>query len=484
MRRYGLVDIPDSAEDIGAVPISRTLTINGTTYDLSADRTWTISAVNIYNSDGTLTSNRTLTLSTFSLTFAGTTSTRFFANGNVAIGKTTDNGNKLSVLGQADFGDLSTFTTVIAYRSSVSTRLGIFNGPIWMSNFTDVSLWIDCGGNGFTGNQPVRIYTDTYAAIPIQFPLCLQGNGRETIFGQDTITTTPSSLVTMVSTTKGFLPPRMTSAQRTAIGSPATGLVVYQTDGSAGLYLRNSGAWVLLGSGTGTVTTVSVVTANGFAGTVANATTTPAITLTTTITGLLKGNGTSISAAVANTDYQQPITLTTTGTSGAATKVGNTINVPQYQGQLTLTTTGTSGPASFIGTTLNIPNYSSAAPTSDGTYTPTISSQTNCGNFTTYTLHFFEVGNVVHVGGKITFSPSNTTNPFGFKMSIPVSMNLSTDYYCGGTCVRELNTTGGTVSAGSIQGGGNNLVEFFFATANSTAITDWFFTYTYYVGGL
>ena len=63
----------------------------------------------------------------------------------------------------------------------------------------------------------------------------------------------------------------------------------------------------------GTVTSVSVVSANGFAGTVATATTTPAITLTTTITGLLKGNGTAISAAVANTDYMgvgAPITKT------------------------------------------------------------------------------------------------------------------------------------------------------------------------------
>jgi hypothetical protein len=58
--------------------------------------------------------------------------------------------------------------------------------------------------------------------------------------------------------------------------------------------------------GTGTVTSVSVVSANGFAGTVATATTTPAITLTTTITGVLKGNGTAISAAVVNTDYFAP----------------------------------------------------------------------------------------------------------------------------------------------------------------------------------
>jgi hypothetical protein len=46
----------------------------------------------------------------------------------------------------------------------------------------------------------------------------------------------------------------------------------------------------------GTVTSVSVVSANGFAGTVANATTTPAITLTTSISGILYGNGTAVAA--------------------------------------------------------------------------------------------------------------------------------------------------------------------------------------------
>lgn len=53
----------------------------------------------------------------------------------------------------------------------------------------------------------------------------------------------------------------------------------------------------------GTVTSVSVVSANGFAGTVATPTTTPAITLSTTITGIVKGNGTAISTATAGTDY-------------------------------------------------------------------------------------------------------------------------------------------------------------------------------------
>lgn len=60
------------------------------------------------------------------------------------------------------------------------------------------------------------------------------------------------------------------------------------------------------GGGSGTVTSVSVVTANGFAGTVNSPNTTPAITIRTTVTGVLKGDGTSISAATAGTDYLSP----------------------------------------------------------------------------------------------------------------------------------------------------------------------------------
>lgn len=48
----------------------------------------------------------------------------------------------------------------------------------------------------------------------------------------------------------------------------------------------------------GTVTTASVVSANGLAGTVANPTTTPALTISTTVTGVLKGSAGAFVAAV------------------------------------------------------------------------------------------------------------------------------------------------------------------------------------------
>lgn len=43
------------------------------------------------------------------------------------------------------------------------------------------------------------------------------------------LSTTPSALVEMQSTTQGFLPPRMTTTQKNAIASPAAGLVVYDS---------------------------------------------------------------------------------------------------------------------------------------------------------------------------------------------------------------------------------------------------------------
>jgi hypothetical protein len=50
------------------------------------------------------------------------------------------------------------------------------------------------------------------------------------------------------STNKGLLIPRLTQTQRGSIPTPATGLLVYQTDGATGFYFYNGTAWTLLGS--------------------------------------------------------------------------------------------------------------------------------------------------------------------------------------------------------------------------------------------
>ena len=58
-------------------------------------------------------------------------------------------------------------------------------------------------------------------------------------------TTTPdaSSALDITSTTGGLLVPRMTETQRDAISPAATGLMIYQTDGTAGFYYYNGSSW-------------------------------------------------------------------------------------------------------------------------------------------------------------------------------------------------------------------------------------------------
>lgn len=82
-------------------------------------------------------------------------------------------------------------------------------------------------------------------------------------------------------------------------GTPATGDLFVATD-TKRVYRYTGAIWDMISSASGaggTVTTMSVVSANGLAGSIANATTTPAITLSTTVSGLVKGNGTAFSAA-------------------------------------------------------------------------------------------------------------------------------------------------------------------------------------------
>ncbi|MBP6000175.1 MAG: tail fiber domain-containing protein [Sediminibacterium sp.] len=114
--------------------------------------------------------------------------------------------------------------------------------------------------------------------------------------GIGTTTPDPSAKLEVNSITKGFLPPRMTSAQRVAISSPAAGLMVYQSDGTAGLYYYTGSAWVYIINSSNNVLSVS----NG--GTGSNS-------------GSITGSGALTFAAGGS---NQSITLTPSGT-------GNTI---------------------------------------------------------------------------------------------------------------------------------------------------------------
>jgi hypothetical protein len=183
------------------------------------------------------------------------------------------------------------------------------------------------------------------------------------------------------------------------------------------LYAKNSaGVVTLLASSsgaTGTVSTVSVVSANGLAGTVANATTTPAITLSTTITGVLKGNGSAISAAVSGTDYAP-------ATSGTSILFGNgaggfsnvTIGTGVSFAGGTLSATGTGGTVTSITVAAGTGMSGGGTVTTSGTVTLTNAGVTSLTAGTGISLSAST--------GAITVSASGGTSA-----SIPFA------YFCG-----------------------------------------------------
>lgn len=74
----------------------------------------------------------------------------------------------------------------------------------------------------------------------------LNTNAQSVAINNDGSTANASAILDLKSNNQGVLVPRMTASQRGLIASPATGLMVYQTDGTAGFYFYNGTAWTTL----------------------------------------------------------------------------------------------------------------------------------------------------------------------------------------------------------------------------------------------
>ncbi len=87
----------------------------------------------------------------------------------------------------------------------------------------------------------MRLFKAIFAVLLFLATLTIQAQ-----IGIGTTTPAASSKLDITSTTSGFLAPRMTTSQKNAISSPATGLMVYQTDSTAGFYYYDGTSWNLL----------------------------------------------------------------------------------------------------------------------------------------------------------------------------------------------------------------------------------------------
>ena len=93
-----------------------------------------------------------------------------------------------------------------------------------------------------------KLLTSLYACVACVL-IFLSAGSMQAQVGIGTVTPAASSVLDLSSTTQGFLAPRMTTAQRTAIASPANGLMVYDTDmQSFYYYVTATSSWTKVNS--------------------------------------------------------------------------------------------------------------------------------------------------------------------------------------------------------------------------------------------
>jgi hypothetical protein len=200
------------------------------------------------------------TLSNFMLFCDGAGNERFRipSTGNVLIGTTTDSGYLLDVNGTARVQNNSGTSLYIGSSTLVSTttpalvNLGGSYGNNATGNVGNMKLTlVDVGatnkyGFGVDGIAGILEFQSTFdfgfytgnLATRNEVLRIKQGGN----VGIGTASPNASALLDVSSTTKGFLPPRMTGAQAELIGTPAAGLLVYSTDGS-GATITSLGWW-------------------------------------------------------------------------------------------------------------------------------------------------------------------------------------------------------------------------------------------------
>jgi len=138
--------------------------------------------------------------------------------------------------------DTITFTST---DGSVSISGGSKTIDITVDSSVDTNIYNSDGT--LAGNRTVNFGGNSLAFTAGDFTVdgtTLSVDQSQSAVGIGVAAPDASAVLEVASTTKGFLFPRMTETQRTGISSAATGLMVYQTDGDEGVYIKKSFGWV------------------------------------------------------------------------------------------------------------------------------------------------------------------------------------------------------------------------------------------------
>lgn len=254
---------------------------------------------------------------------------------------------------------------------------------------------------------------------------------KDVVIGGSTGTSTYGFDITGNSIFKGYIDQAGESAP--AVSNSGQGRIYFDSGSHIFMASQNGAAYVPLigGAGGGSVTTVSVVTANGFSGTVANNTTTPAITLTGTLTGDVTGainsnsltattNGTLVTLTALSLPGSQVSSAVANATAAVTSTnlAGGSAGVLPYQSAVNttlFTAVGTSGQC-LISSGAGAPMWGSCASggtigiANGGTGATTVSgARTNLG---------IGAGSVLLTSGTTWTSPSSITTSTQFKITV------------------------------------------------------------------
>ena len=222
------------------------------------------------------------------LSGTGTTNTFPIFTGSNAIGNSlfsyqgVSSGYKFAESGTTAFMTIiSAVNNTAMYFYRGATQDGFLNFTNGGATLKSNSSTLDLTGGGNQSNISLLISTVTYSTQLYHMFFCndvligyfnstsllmnkdvdIQGTSK--LYSAGGIVAGGSSLNAKAilqadSTDKGFLPPRMTLAQRSAITSVPIGLIVYQTDGTEGLYVYRNSGWTLLASAANNIRQVDV----------------------------------------------------------------------------------------------------------------------------------------------------------------------------------------------------------------------------------